>query len=306
MDSQQQTITSKSGSKGNLMIIAATIIWGAGMVAQRGGMNHVGPFTFNAARFFIGGTMALIPTLFFLLKGNAGSSGISKSTFKAGIICGTILCAAINLQQFGLLTTSVANASFITALYVIIVPIISLVMFKKKASAFVWIGVAIALVGMYFMSFAGGIELVVGDILVLLCAFGFAVQILVIGHFSPKHNVLALACVQFYTVSVVSLVLGVIFETPSFYGLISGAPYVLYTGVLSSGVAYILQMTAQKTTAPTIAAVLFSFESVVAAVTGWLVLNQYLTPRRLLGCALILIAILIAQLPAKEKQEAEP
>jgi len=298
----------KSSAKGNLMIIVATLIWGAGMSAQAAGMEHVSPLTFNAARFFIGGSMALVPALYFLRQQRAAGplkegevAPIRKATIFAGIICGLVLCVAINLQQFGIQYTSVANASFITSLYVIMVPVACLVFFKQRAPIFVWIGVAVAMVGMYFLSFAGGFYLNLGDILVFLCAIMFALQILIISHFSPKHNVLALACVQFYTVFVVSLVLAFIFETPAMADLIAAAPFVLYTGVLSSGVAYILQMKAQKTTAPTVAAVLFSFESVVATVTGAIVLNQIPTPMRILGCALIFVAILVAQIPAREK-----
>ena len=299
----------KSTTKGNLMIIAATIIWGAGMSAQAAGMDYVSPLTFNAARFFIGGSMALGPALFFLRRQRAeaqeGPAHIGKATVLAGIVCGLVLCLAINLQQFGIVFTTVANASFITSLYVIMVPIVCLVAFKQRAPVFVWIGVGVAMAGMYFLSFAGGFNINVGDVLVFLCAMAFSAQILIISHFSPRHNVLALACVQFYTVFAVSLVLAFIFETPSMADLVAAGPFVLYTGVLSSGVAYILQMKAQKTTEPTVAAVLFSFESVVATITGWVVLSQFLSPRQILGCALIFAAILVAQIPAKTKGRVE-
>lgn len=252
--------------------------------------------------------MALGPALFFLKRQRTAapqegseSVHINKGTVFAGIICGLVLCLAINLQQFGIVFTSVANAAFITSLYVIIVPIVCLVFFKQKTPVFLWIGVAVAIAGMYFLSFAGGFNLNRGDILVFLCALAFSAQIIIISYFSPKHNVLALACVQFYTVFAVSLILAFIFETPSIIDLLAAGPFVLYTGVLSSGVAYILQMKAQKTTEPTVAAVLFSFESVVATMAGWIVLSQFLTPRQMLGCALIFAAILIAQIPAKPR-----
>lgn len=291
------------------MIIIATLIWGSGYVAQSAGMYYVAPLTFNAVRFAIGGTIALGPTLFFVLRQRSMQIkadqpiSISKSTVFSGIVCGIVLCLAINLQQFGILFTSVANASFITSLYVIMVPIVSLIFIKKKASVFVWVSVAVAMVGMYFLSLSGGFYINLGDILVFLCALAFTIQILLISHFSPKHNVIVLACVQFYVVSILSLILAIIFEVPSITAILAAAPYVLYTGVLSSGVAYILQMKAQKTTDATIAAVLFSFEGVVAAIVGWVVLAQFLTPRELVGCVLILIAILVAQYPVKEKQQ---
>jgi len=302
--------TKTSSLKGNLMIIAATLIWGSGYVAQSAGMYHVAPFTFNAVRFAIGGTIALGPALFFLYRQRSVSCEaitiedkrpvmINKSTIVAGVICGCVLCLAINLQQFGILFTSVANASFITSLYVIMVPIASFIIFRKRAGVFVWGSVAVAVVGMYFLSLSGGFYVNLGDILVFLCAIVFTAQILIISYFSPKHNVIALACVQFFVVSFVSVVLAFIFETPSLTAVFAAAPYVLYTGVLSSGVAYILQMKAQKTTDATIAAVLFSFEGVVAAFVGWLVLSQHLTSRELMGCALIFVAIMVAQVPGR-------
>ena len=295
--------TKTSSLRGNLMIIAATFIWGAGYVAQSSGMYYVAPFTFNAIRFAIGGTVAIGPALFFLVRQKSMTKenvpvAISKNTLTAGIICGSVLCLAINLQQFGILFTTVANASFITTLYVIMVPIASFIFFRKKAVVFVWISVALAIIGIYFLSLSGRLYVNLGDILVFLCAIAFTAQILIISHFSPKHNVIALACVQFYVVSVISLILALIFETPSIAAILAAAPYVLYTGLLSSGVAYILQMKAQKTTDATVAAVLFSFEGVVAALVGWFVLSQFLTPRELLGCTLIFIAILAAQVPS--------
>jgi len=153
------------------------------------------------------------------------------------------------------------------------------------------------MVGIHFLSLSDGFNVNLGDVLVFLCAIAFTAQILIISHFSPKHNVLALACVQFYIVAVISLVLALIFESPSLTAILAAAPYLLYTGVLSSGVAYILQMKAQKTTDATVAAVLFSFEGVVASLVGWFVLSQFLTPREVLGCVLIFIAILVAQIP---------
>jgi len=303
-------IHTKKPIASSLMILTATLIWGAGYAAQSAGMEHVAPLTFNAARFFIGGTVALGPALVFLLRQkNAPEKGtlpaaISKRTLTAGFICGAVLCLAINLQQFGLMFTTVANTSFITSLYVIMVPLISLVAFGKKAALPVWLAVATAMAGVYFLSLSGGLYLNRGDVLVFFCAVAFSVQIIIISHFSPRHNVFALACVQFYTVFAISLVLAFVFETPSLVALLPAAPYVLYTGVLSSGVAYILQMKAQKTTDPTVAAVLFSFEGVVATFTAWFVLNQFLSPREILGCVLIFAAILVAQVPGRTKKDS--
>jgi len=307
-----QNPVKKSGIACNIMLLVAAIIWGAGTSAQSAGMSYVSPLTFNAARFFIGGTIALGFLFFFSRRQKAMGEvvpprlGLSKGTIIAGCICGGVLCVAINLMQFGLLFTPVAKASFIISLYVIMVPIASLLFFKKKAPVFVWIGMSIAVTGMYFLTLSGGVAFRISDILVFLCAMAFATQIFVIGHFSPKHNVLALASVQFYTVAIISLVLAFIFETPSITGLVAGLPFVLYTGILSSGVAYILQMKAMKTANPTVAAVIFSFESVVATIASWLFLGQILSPRELFGCALIFAAVLVAQIPPRPKVEVQP
>ena len=277
--------------RGSILIIIATLIWGIGAAAQYGGMEHTGPFTFNVARFFVDTLVVLPPAIYFIRK-----EGITKSTFIAGIVCGTTLAIAINLQQFGYsLGLPAGRVGFITSLYVIIVPVISIFILRKKPGVFVWIGASISLVGLYFLSMAGEMYMGLGDLLILACAFVFAVQILVVGHFSPRQNVFALACVQYITVAILSLIFAFIFETPSMSDLVDGAPFVLYTGVLSSGVAYLLQMKAQKTTAPTIAAVIFSFEGVVSASAGWLLLNQFLTPLQILGCVLIFAATIITQ-----------
>ena len=301
-----QSPARKAGIACNIMLLVAAIIWGAGTSAQSAGMRYVTPLTFNAARFFIGGTIALGFLFFFAYRQKAPGGvraglGLDRQTVIAGGICGSVLCVAINLMQFGLLFTPVAKASFIISLYVIMVPIASLLFFKKKAPVFVWVGMSIAVTGMYFLTLSGGVAFRLADTLVFLCAMAFATQIFVIGHFSPKHNVLALASVQFYTVAVISLVLGFIFEKPSITGLVAGLPFVLYTGILSSGVAYILQMKAMKTANPTVAAVIFSFESVVATISSWLFLGQVLSPRELFGCALIFTAVLVAQIPARPR-----
>jgi len=261
-------------------------------------------------RFGVGGIVALGPALYFLLRqrpqpkppNNAGERvSISKSTVAAGIICGLVLCLGINLQLFGIVHTSVANASFITSLQVIIVPIVSLIIFRKRAAISVWVSVAVAIAGMYFLSLSGGFYVNVGDVFVFLCAFASAGHILLISRYSPVHNASVLVCIQFFVVSVVSFVLAFIFESPQVAAIFAAAPYVLYTGVLSSGVAYILVTKAQKTTDATVVAVLCSFEAVVATLAGLFLLSQFLTPRELVGCALIFVAILVAQMPAKAK-----
>ncbi|MCL2579376.1 MAG: DMT family transporter [Oscillospiraceae bacterium] len=300
----------KTGIACNLMLLSAAIIWGVGVTAQSAALGHLTPFAFNAARFFLGGSIALGSLYVFtrrqaLADKAVFASKFDKATLKAGVICGGVLCLAINLMQFALMFTPVAKASFIISLYVIMVPIASLLLFKRRPPVFVWAGMSIAVAGMYFLTLSGGVDFAPRDILPFLSGVGFAAQILVIKHYSPKHNIFALACVQFYVVSAISLILAFIFEAPSPAGLITGLPFILYTGVLSSGVAFILQMKALKTADPTVAAIIFSSETVVATTAGWILLGQILTGRELIGCGLILTAVLVAQIPVKSKIKAE-
>ena len=300
--------------KGSLLIIIATLIWGVGYVAKASANYHIAPLTFNAVRFGIGGIVALGPAMFFLMRqksspkeeGENEPISKGKSTIAAGVICGLVLCLGINLQQFGIARTSVANASFITSLHVIIVPVACYVIFRQRAVITVWVSVAVAIVGMYFLSLSGGFYVNIGDVFIFLCAFGSAAHLILIGRFSPVHSGPVLVCVQFFVVSIISLVLALIFEAPSMAAIFAAAPYVLYTGVLSSGVAYILVTKAQKTTDAAVTSVLCSFEAVVATVAGWFMLSQFLTARELLGCVLIFIAILAVQVPVKAKLKDAP
>jgi len=262
-----------------------------GTAIQSAGITHISPLTFLAARFFIGGCVTLIPAVisFKRLK-SAYTGGLTK----AALACGGVLFAGCSLQLFGLVTTSVGKVSFLTSLYVVIVPVAGL-LFGRRPSRFVWLGIAVAVFGMYFMFVSGGVNIVTGDILAFLCAIAFAAQIMVIAHFSPKHNAVCLACAQFFVVAAIAAVAAIIFENPSLTGFQDGLLYILYAGVMSSGVAYLLQMFAQRTADPAKAALMFSTEAVAATVTGWLWLNQILSPMEILGCALVLTAVLISQ-----------
>ncbi len=292
--------------KNPAMLLLAAFIWGSAFVAQSVGMNYVEPLTFNCVRSIIGGVV-LIPCIFLLdrLKSPeerecAAAIADRKTLLIAGISCGVILCAATNMQQFGMQYTSVGKAGFITALYIVIVPILGL-FFGKRCGLKVWLGVLIALVGFYLLCMTGGFALERGDLYLLSCSLLFSFHILVIDHFSPLVDGVKMSCIQFLVSGVLSGVMMLLFETPSIAGIVAGAGPILYAGVLSSGVAYTLQIVGQKNYNPTVATLLLSLESVFSALTGWLVLHQKLSAREMAGCILIFIAVILAQLPEKAK-----
>ncbi len=284
------------------LLIITSVIWGVAFVAQSQGSDTVGPFTFLAARSLIA-SAALLPvigvqSLFGTKKKSAASS---KLLWKGGALCGIALAVASVLQQIGIAETSVGKAGFITALYIVIVPIIGL-FFKKKVSFPLWAGVVLATVGAYLLCVTEEFTVAKGDWYVLACAFCFSVQIMLVDHFAPKVDGIKLACIEFLVCGVISLVPALIFEQPSFSDLQSAAMPILYTGLLSSAVGYTLQIIAQKNVPPALASLIMSLESVFAALAGWLLLQQTLQIREMIGCALMFVAIILAQInPKKEK-----
>ncbi|MBO5093349.1 MAG: DMT family transporter [Lachnospiraceae bacterium] len=296
--------------KNSLLLFLTAAIWGVAFVAQSVGMDYVGPFTFNAVRFLLGGTV-LIPVLLWKKKngnfekteenGRGGeTSGDGRRTmFVGGICCGCALSIASLLQQLGIQYTTVAKAGFITALYIIIVPILG-VFFHKKVRSLVWLAVVLAVFGMYLLCIKGSFSIGKGDVLVLLCAAAFSVHILVVDYFSPKADGVALSCIQFYTSSVICGIGMFLLETPSFQAILSGWIPVLYAGVMSCGVAYTLQIIGQKGMDPTVASLILSLESVVSLIAGWILLGQALNAREICGCILVFAAIILAQLPEKK------
>ena len=235
------------------MLVMTALIWGIAFVAQSEGMNYVGGFTFNASRFLIGGTM-LIPCVFLLRKlSNEPYQELSalekanrtKASIVGGICCGMILCLSSSLQQFGIAHTSVGKAGFITALYIILVPILGLFM-KKRVGLNIWISVAIAAVGMYLLCITEDFSVGRGDFLVFLCSIGFSLHIIVIDYFSPRGDGVVISCVQFFTAGLLSAILMFLFEKPSWGAVTAAWLPILYAGILSCGVAYTLQVVAQK------------------------------------------------------------
>lgn len=293
----------------NLMLLLTALIWGVAFVAQSAGMDYVGPFTFNAVRCLVGG-IVLIPCIFILNRtkpGDAKTQVLPKKGSKwklaiGGLCCGTALGVASTLQQFGIMHTTVGKAGFITALYIIIVPILGL-LFKKKASFTIWISVAIAAVGMYLLCITEGFSINKGDFFVFLCAVCFSIHILVIDYFTPFVDGVKMSCIQFFVAGILCSVMMFIFEKPEISAILAAWLPVLYAGVLSCGVAYTLQIIAQKNTNPTVASLVLSMESVFSVLAGWLILGQKLSGREMLGCVFVFGAIILAQIPVPSRKE---
>ena len=290
----------------NLFILFLTaLIWGTAFVAQSVGMDHIGPFTFNAVRSYVGG-VALIPVILFF---NSRKTQEQRETERAnrktlvigGICCGIALGVASLFQQVGIQYTTVGKAGFITALYIVIVPILG-IFFHKKVGLKIWVSVVIAIVGLYLLCMTGSFTLQWGDFLILICALCFSCHILVIDHFSPKVDGVQMSCIQFFTAAVLSTVAMLCVEgVPTVQDVLLSWIPVLYCGVMSSGVAYTLQIIGQKGVNPTIASLVLSLESVIAVLAGWVILGQNMSSREILGCVLMFGAIILAQLPDKKK-----
>jgi len=287
--------------KGNLLLILTALIWGSAFVAQSVGTQYIGPFTFNAARSVLGG-LVLLPAIALLDKAGVTrkpqTPAQRRTLLAGGVCCGAALAVASAFQQIGIKYTTVGKAGFITALYIVIVPLLGIFV-GKRVGPLVWLGVALALAGMYLLCINGSFAVGTGDLLVLACAFCFSIHILVISHFSPLADGVRLSCIQFFTAAVLSAVPMLLFERPSLSSLLAAWLPVAYAGVMSSGVAYTLQVVAQRDTDPTVASLLMSLESVFALLAGWVLLGQRLSSRELWGCALVFVAIVLAQLPAK-------
>ena len=282
----------------SLLLLLTATIWGSAFVAQSVGMEHVGPFTFTFSRSIIGG-IVLLPCILLLGKWKKGFA--TKIEWIGGICCGTALCVASNFQQVGMQYTTVGKAGFITALYVVLVPIFGIFM-KKRVSLLIWGCVAVSVAGLYLLCMpAGAFVLAYGYLLVLLCAVLFSIHILVIDHFSPKGDGVVISCIQFFTCGILSAIPMLFMENPTVGSMLDAKWSILYAGVLSSGVAYTLQVVAQKNVNPTVASLIMCLESVVAVLAGWIILGQGMSSREVWGCLLMFAAIVVAQLPVPEK-----
>lgn len=292
----------------NVFPALAAFIWGTAFVAQSMAAESVQAFTFNAAR-------SAVAFLFLLLlcvgisywrrsKGGPMPSGPAyrRDLLLGGVCCGLALAVATYLQQKGLETTTAGKAGFITALYIVLVPVCGLFL-HKKVRGIVWLSVALAVCGLYFLCINGGFAVSSGDFLVLLCAFCFTGHILLIDHFTARVDGVQLSCAQFLVMTLFSSAGMLLTETPDWESLLPALGSVLYVGILSSGVAYTLQILAQKGSNPTTVSLLLSLEAVFATLSGAIILHDQMTGREYFGCVLMFIAVMLAQLPEKRKAE---
>lgn len=301
-----------------------SFIWGSAFVAQSSGMDYVGPYTYNMARNVLA-FLFLIPVIYVIGKkkgvtDDAGSgTGIDeeasveanwksillpdRTTLVGGIYCGLVMAVASSLQQIGITMTTAGKAGFITALYIILVPLMG-VFIGKKIPRIIWFCVVLAMAGFYLLCVKEGFSISKGDILVLFCSVGFSVHIMTIDHFTSKGvDGVKMACIQFAVAAIVMTPVMFLLENPSVSGLLSAWMTIAYAGILSSGVGFTLQIVAQKDTDPTTATLIMSLESVFAAVSGCLFLNEVLLPKEILGCILVFVAVILAQVPLPVKSK---
>lgn len=292
--------------KNSLMLFLTALIWGVAFVAQSVSAEYIGAFTFNGIRCFLGG-LVLLPFIMFTDKKRAQTndktdsidySWKNKKLLTGGILCGIILCIASNLQQIGITYTTVGKAGFITALYVVLVPIAEIFLHKKN-SVLTWISVALSVIGLYLLCIKEDISIQKGDFYVLLCAIVFTLHIIVIDYFVNFVDGVKMSCIQFFVCSLLSCFVMLFTETPNMNNIFSAGISILYSGILSCGVAYTLQIVGQKGVNPTVASLILCLESVISALAGWLILGQKLSARELTGCALMFTAIILSQIPVK-------
>lgn len=296
--------------RNTLLLVLTALVWGCAFVAQSVGAEHVGAFTFLACRSWLAG-VTLLPVIALLRARQRRPESAAESPapqsrralLTGGIACGCFLFLASSAQQIGVASTTTAKAGFITAMYVIIVPILSLVLGRRVGKK-IWLCVAMSVAGLYLLCIAGSLSLSRGDAMVLLCALLFAGHIMTVDHFSPKMDGVQLSCIQFFTTAILATVCMFLFEHPTAAALQSALLPILYAGILSSGVGYTLQIVAQKGLNPTIASMAMSLESVFSALAGWVILGQGLTAREFSGCALMFASIILAQLPDRKRSAA--
>lgn len=293
----------------SLILLLTATIWGVAFVSQSVGMDYVGPFTFNAIRSLLGAAV-LVPVIFLLKKirkkqgqEEAGRED-RKTLLTGGICCGVILAVASSFQQFGIQYTTVGKAGFITAMYIILVPLFGFFL-KKRVGLKVGVSVVIAVAGLYLLCMTETLKPEAGDVRVLLCAVVFSFHIMAVDHFSPLADGVKMSCIQFFTCGILCGVCMFLFEKPQLSMILAAWKPILYAGVLSCGAGYTLQIIGQKGMNPTVASLIMSLESVVSVLAGFVLLHEVLSLRELLGCVLMFAAIVLAQLPEKKRRQAE-
>ncbi len=287
-----------------MLLLITAMIWGAAFVAQSAGMEYIGPFTFNGIRMMLGG-LVLMPFIWRTARRRAPEEKQredKRSLWLGGVLCGIALFVGSTLQQIGIADTSAGKAGFITAMYVVLVPLCGLVLGKRE-TWLLWVSVGLACVGLYLLCVRETASLTKGDLMVLLGALGFTAHILLIDHFSPKADGIKLSCIQFLVSGALALCFMAALETPTWAAVKAAGLPLLYTGVFSCGVAYTLQILGQKDTDPTVASLILCLESVFSVLFSWLLLGERLSAGELAGCALMFAAILMAQFSGKKEKK---
>ena len=299
---------------GNGLLLLTALIWGTAFAFQRVGMESIEPITFNAARMALAAVVIGFVALMLWKKEKAKPSErteeeqkkYNRDTIIGGICCGTVLSIASILQQMGLVYTTAGKAGFITAMYMLLVPIIGFLFLKRKNTLIVWVAVVLGVVGMYFLCITDKFSLSFGDALVMGCALFFSFHILCCDHFAKRGNAIRISVIQFATATVISSVVAAVVEEPTVAKLVSALVPIAYCGIVSGGIGYTLQIVAQKFTDPTIASLLMSMESVFAVIAGVIILHEQLSFREMIGCIIMFAAIILVQLPSdKSSQECD-
>lgn len=282
--------------KGNLILLLVAMIWGVAFVAQRAGMEYIGPFTYTGVRFALG-CFSLLPLLYYFRdsKEEKDKQDSKTSAWKVGLFTGLIMCIAVSLQQIGLIYTTAGKAAFVTCLYIIFVPLVGFLL-KQHISGSTWFGAFLSIIGLYFLCVKEGFYMEYGDLLVVGSAFFWTVHILVIDRYAKAINSIQLAFFQFFFCALFSGIVAIVTETISLASIIDCAVPIAYGGLMSVGVAYTLQIVGQKYAEPAHAAVIMSMETVFGALAGYFLLGEILGVRELAGCTLMMIGMLVTQM----------
>ena len=299
---------------GNIMLTITAFIWGISFVFQRKGMEFIEPLTFAASRLVLAALAVMIVAFImdmrerkkpgFTPRTGETADAYKRNTILGGVLAGLCLTGAGAFQQMGVVYTTAGKAGFITALYMMLVPVINFLFFKKKNTWLVWLGVVVGVVGLYLLCMTDkSFSVTKGDGLILICSVFFALHILVCDHFAPIGNPVKISAIQFITACACTWVLAILWEDPTWAKIVSAAVPIAYCGVMSGGVAYTLQILAQRDTDPTVAALILSLESVFAVIGGAIMLHERMSPRELIGCLVMFVAIILVQIPLPEKKE---
>ena len=291
----------KDSLKGSFLLFITAFIWGIAFAFQRSGMEHVGPITFMAARCLL--AVVFLAVLCMVFYGPSDAFRFDKATVAGGLGCGVLMTIANNLQQMGMVYTEAGKAGFITAMYILIVPVLNVIIFRRKEPVKTWVAVALGLLGLYLLCAAGTASVTKGDILVFGCAVFFSGHILCSDRFAGKAEIVKMSLIQFFVSFVLSTMTALLTEEVSLSAIWEGRIAVAYCGILSAGVGYTLQIFGQKSVKPAAASLIMSFESVFAVLGGWLILRETLSVRELAGCIVMFAAILLVQLDTGKKRK---